>query len=100
MPYIKKGKRGKIDGIVKQLADNIITLSDINYAVTKLLHTIIDRDAKNSRFCYALLNSMIGVLECAKLELYRMVVAPYENKKRMKNGPISSLDAKSLEEVR
>ena len=100
MPYIKKEKRAKIDGIVKQLAGTIISLGDINYAVTKLLHIIIDRDAKSSRFCYASLNSMIGVLECIKLELYRMVVAPYEKKKRMENGPVSDLDAKTLEDVR
>ncbi|KKN64869.1 hypothetical protein LCGC14_0487030 [marine sediment metagenome] len=100
MPYIKKDKRKMIDGIVKQLADTIITLGDVNYVITKLLHIIIDRDAKQTRFRYASVNSIIGVLECVKLEFYRMVIAPYENKKRMENGPISDLDAKTLEDVR
>ena len=48
---------------------------------------------------YAQLNAAIGVLECVKLELYRMVAAPYEDRKCMENGPISDLDAKSTEDV-
>ncbi len=96
MPYIKKEDRERIDKLVEQLANTIKNVGHVNYAITKSLHIIIQRD----EFGYALLNSMIGVLECAKLELYRMVVAPYENKKRMENGPVSDLDAKSLEDVR
>ncbi len=96
MPYIKKEDRERIDKLVEQLANTIKNVGHVNYAITKFLHIIIQRD----EFGYALLNSMIGVLECAKLELYRMVVAPHEGKKRMENGPVSDLDAKSLEDVR
>jgi len=96
MPYIKKENRALIDNAVTKLADNVLNVGEINYAITKFLHIVIRRD----KFCYALLNSMIGVLECAKLELYRMVAGPYEDKRRMENGPVSELDAKSLEDVR
>lgn len=37
-------------------------------------------------------NSAIGVLECMKLELYRQVAAPYEDRKKKENGPVSELD--------
>ena len=96
MLYIKKDSRKDIDRLVGQLIYAVKSLGDVNYAITKFLHLIILR----KKLCYDSLNSMIGVLECAKLELYRMVVAKYGNKKRMENGPISDLDAKSLEDVR
>jgi len=34
------------------------------------------------------INEVIGVLECAKLELYRRVAAPYEERKRIENGEV------------
>jgi hypothetical protein len=37
---------------------------------------------------YALLNELIGVLECAKLELYRRVASPYEDEKIQSNGDV------------
>ncbi len=37
---------------------------------------------------YSKINSLIGVLECAKLELYRRVAAPYENDKIDENGDV------------
>jgi hypothetical protein len=40
------------------------------------------------------------VLECAKLELYRMIAAPYEDKKRLANGPVSELDDDSKKRMR
>ncbi len=96
MPYIKKENRDTIDAVIKSLVDVVTTPGDVNYAITKLLHEILVREGLN----YAGLNAAVGVLECVKLEFYRMVVAPYENKKRMENGPISDLDAKTLEDVR
>jgi hypothetical protein len=98
IPYIKKEKREKFDGLIKQLAGVITSIGEVNYVITKFLHTVIEDD--KSGLCYAILNSLIGVVECVKLELYRMVVTKYEDKKRMQTGPISDLDAKSLEDVR
>ncbi len=97
IPYIEKEKRVKFDGLIKQLANNIRSLGEVNYVITKLLHTVIGND---ENFCYALLNGIIGVLDCAKMELYRMVVAKYEDKKRRKNGGVSEFDAKTFEDVR
>jgi len=41
---------------------------------------------------YAELNEVIGVLECAKQELYRRVVAPYEDGKAKINGDVYPRD--------
>ena len=56
---------------------------------------MIHRYIKEHKLCYATLNEVIGVLECAKLELYRMVAAPYEDEKRIMNGNISDLDKRN-----
>jgi hypothetical protein len=37
---------------------------------------------------YANLNEMIGALECCKLELYRILTAPYEDVKIEENGGV------------
>ncbi len=36
----------------------------------------------------AYFNAVVGALECAKLELYRRMVAPYENGKIAENGDV------------
>ena len=99
MPYITKEKRKSIDRVLDPIVlDNFDSLDDgeLNYIITKICHWfIIDRGLK-----YCTLVRVMGCLICVMFELYRMVAAPYENKKRMENGPISGLDAKSLEEVR
>ena len=96
MPYIKKENRPQIDQIVTELVHSTKSIGGANYAITKFIHQSIEEMYLD----YATLNAFIGVLECAKLELYRMVAAKYEDKKRMENGPVNDLDAKSLEDVR
>jgi hypothetical protein len=64
------------------------TVGQLNYVVSKITHGYIEYYGLN----YDTINAVIGVLECAKLELYRMVAAPYENQKQAENGPISGLD--------
>ena len=92
MPYIEKAQRAKYIDLIGQLS-NLLRhqpIGHVNYVVSKLLHESLPDQPH-----YGDLNTIIGVLECAKLELYRMVAAPYENMKRETNGRISDLDAKS-----
>ena len=96
MPYIKAEKRKYIDAHIQGLLTEVHGVGSINYAITKLLHSIIERDGLS----YTLINGLIGVLICVKLELFRMIGAKYEDKKRAENGPVSDLDARSLEDVR
>jgi len=96
MPYIKQDRRKEIDSMMKTLNTQIFSAGELNYIFTRIIHRQISFCTKS----YSMINSMIGVLECCKLELYRKIAAPYEQKKLMENGPVSDLDAKSLEDVR
>ena len=87
MPYIKQTERDVI-GTLDYRQALVATPGQLNFAITKICHEYI----KTQPFCYTTLNEVIGVLECAKQELYRMVVAPYENMKQAENGCISELD--------
>ena len=94
MPYIENKS-----GIREVLLDGQISprnVGELNYLITRLCHTYIERHGLS----YATCNDVTGVLECAKMELYRMVAAPYEDKKKRENGSVSELDATNLEEVR
>ena len=96
MPYITKEKRKNIDMALDPVILGNLDDGELNYTITKICHWfIMDRGLR-----YFTLVRVMGCLICVMFELYRMVVSPYENKKRMENGPISGLDAKSLEEVR
>ena len=98
MPYIRQDKREPIDESLKISLNNAWyhNAGSLNYLITRLFHRhIVQRGLK-----YEVINELIGVLECCKLELYRMIAAKYEDKKRLENGPVSELDAKSLEDVR
>jgi hypothetical protein len=43
---------------------------------------------KTNGMSYQNINELIGVLECAKLELYRRVASPYEDEKIQSNGDV------------
>ena len=81
MPYIDQDGRPAID---EQL-DGLPTMSagELNYAITRMVARFVEQ---RGGLRYANLNEAIGVLECAKLELYRRVAAPYEDRKAAENG--------------
>jgi hypothetical protein len=89
MPYIDKTKRIKLDNLIGQLGYEVrqfnLPMKDgaVNYAITKLL-----LNAFTDEVGYASYARMIGALECAKLELYRRKLAPYEDKKKEENGDV------------
>lgn len=80
MPYVKLEVRNRIDrgGIPENS-------SELDYAITRLLNGYLKQ---KGRFAYAELNEAVGALECAKLELYRRLVAPYEEGKIAENGDV------------
>lgn len=85
MPYIKD-RRDILDPRINDLADSLTTDGDLNYAITRLV----------SRYCalegnwrYTLIARAVGALECVKLEFYRRLAGPYEDKARDKNGDIA-----------
>ena len=78
MPYIDKSLAKAIDE-----GDMPRTPGELNYAITKL---VLDYLPANPS--YADYNSVVGVLESAKLEFYRRACAPYENQKAFDNGDV------------
>jgi len=85
MPYINKKDRE----ILTWFTDSTLILSlqlkpgILNYLITKLVRLFLGSQPNYEKF-----NAAIGVLECAKLELYRRMVAPYEDTKMRENGDV------------
>ena len=55
----------------------------LNYIITRLCHWWLGDSPNYEKF-----NEVIGVLECAKQELYRRKVSPYEDEKINENGDV------------
>ena len=84
MPYVDTDARARLDG-----GADPVNAGELNYAITKLVDAYLARCAEDAgRLRYAHLNEAIGVLECAKLELYRRVAAPYEDEKIAESGDV------------
>lgn len=96
MPFIRPEKRKLFADPIKNLIHSISTPGELNYVITSLVHNRLLFKGLN----YTAVNEVIGVLECAKQELYRTVAAPYEDKKRLENGSVSELDNDSHERMR
>jgi hypothetical protein len=78
MPYVTKQSRKELDaGAVPN------KVGELNYCITKLVNRFLGIGPGYSDY-----NDVIGVLECAKLEMYRRAVAPYEDKKIEENGDV------------
>lgn len=80
MPYITPDKRE----LINESPAYITNAGELNYYVSTLVNAYIEHHGKS----YALINEAIGVLECAKLELYRRIAAPYEDTKIQENGDV------------
>lgn len=88
MPYIKREDRPKLDALLEPLIAELrsapLDAQDgrVNYVMTQLVRKVyIPRS-------YASLNRSLGVLQAVSLELYRRVIAPYEDFKIQENGDL------------
>ena len=89
MPYINnKDRQALVEGECIETT-RPQSAGELNYCISYLIHNYIDM----TELRYATINEVIGVLECAKLELYRQIAAPYEDVKKKENGAVSSLDS-------
>jgi len=79
MPYIPKSEKNKVND--KNL---IATAGQLNYALNQLVNSYIEQN----NFNYQTANDIIGAMECAKMELYRRLIAPYEDAKILQNGDV------------
>lgn len=85
MPYIKPHRRPEIlqfpAGNVGQSIENA---GDLNFLISHICGDYLHKQGLK----YANINEIIGALECAKLEMYRRVAAPYEDFKIAENGDV------------
>ena len=89
MPYLVADERLDIEGIIPHLSKAILTPGttlpgNINFAVSSLVNEIVADRGES----YALYNTILGALECSKLEIYRRMASPYEDKKQKQNGDV------------
>ena len=80
MPYISQKRRQEIDGGAPAQ-----DAGELNYAITRLVDDFLQR---KGGLRYAHLNEAMGAMECAKLELYRRLAAPYEDRKITETGDV------------
>lgn len=78
MPYIKEVDRQELTFREPK------TAGELNYKITQLCTAFILQHGEN----YGNINSVVGVLECAKMEFYRRLAAPYEDTKIAENGDV------------
>ena len=57
---------------------------ELNYKISDIL----DQYIRDCGLSYTVLNEIVGVLECAKLEVYRRIAVPYEDIKLHDNGEV------------
>ena len=81
MPYIEKERRIDLDA-----GEAPLSVGELNYALTQLCVDYLFEE--NPEPTYSDYNDIIGVLESVKLEFYRRMVTPYEDKKLMENGDV------------
>ena len=81
MPYIPSDERAAVE------EEGPVTPGELNYAITKMVSDFLYCDPDYSP-AYEDYNEVIGILECVKLEVYRRLVGPYEDVKRMANGDV------------
>lgn len=77
MPYIPQAERDRA-------AIRPETPGELNYAITTLCNDYFQASGKG----YTAINEVVGALDCAKMEFYRRVAVPYEEKKQLQNGDV------------
>lgn len=93
MPYISKTNRKEYDSEIVSLAEKVSLFAEntasspagqLNYIITKLILEVYGQYLPN----YSDFNEIVGILECAKLEMYRKHTGPYEDEKIKENGKV------------
>lgn len=79
MPYIPQERRRSLNA-----GGKIETAGDLNYVLTSIVFDWLMHRPEN----YDNYNTVIGVLESMKLEIYRRTVSVYEDLKRDQNGDV------------
>jgi hypothetical protein len=79
VPYIKFGDR---HALALDLPDGL-NEGQVNFILSDIINQWVGPQPN-----YARINAAIGILECAKLEVYRRIASPYEDAKITENGDV------------
>ena len=86
MPYICPTDRLGIDN---ELMNDGVSWTPKNAGeLNFLVSTFIANYIRTKGLKYAVVNEMVGALECAKMELNRVIIGHYEDIKIAENGPV------------
>ena len=90
MPYIRQELRERFE---PALDPSMIPTNagELNYLISSITRMYLaQRCLLDGTYAanYQAHNDVMGVLECAKMELYRRETAPYEDQKILENGDI------------
>lgn len=86
MPYITPEARLQADHELQQ--SGLDFTSDNAGELNFIVSTFIANYIRANGLKYANVNEMIGALECAKMELNRVIIGPYEDIKIAENGGV------------
>jgi hypothetical protein len=87
MPYIDQKSRKSLEPELKTLIKKLKNIPQekidghLNYCISQMLKELYPAGYFNY-------NRMMGVIACVQQEIYRRLVAPYEDKKIKKNGDV------------
>jgi len=79
MPYLEQGIRESLDQGRKPTKGG-----ELNYLISKMLNDFVAMKGLS----YNTINEAMGAVDSAKLEFYRRVAGPYEDKKAIMNGEV------------
>lgn len=84
MPYVDQEARKQLNvGAVPRKA------GELNFVITKAcLRYLRNLEGPGRKLGYQDFNDVIGALECAKMEIYRRMISPYEDVKKTENGDV------------
>ncbi len=90
MPYIKRARREEIAPLLDPIIEAIGNVhrrwvqGDINYLITRIVKAWVNRSDPS----YTVMSQGIAALECAKLEMYRRMLSPFEDSKVKEDGDV------------
>jgi hypothetical protein len=89
MPYINKEARNELSADGRSIAtDYVLAALALNAGELNFQLTEKCLEYLSGVYNYEKLNAVMGALECCKLEMYRRMVVPYEDKKIKENGDV------------
>jgi hypothetical protein len=99
VPYIKREDRRSLDPTAgDSLSIRFRTATqpgELNYQISRMIDAyLINKQhlVPGNKIGYTELNEVMGVLESAKLEIYRRLVVPYEDYKMSMNEDVFVID--------